>query len=198
MTTLLRTLIVVVVLFAAVNTAHSAPLVDPIAGMITGVEFDRSAGENGIYTATLTRSWHVSIIALEFTEEMTPSFDLINGYVDVYQETINDDDGTISQGNRFYRFYTLDAMPDRVVNVVVGVAGQQGDSSFDTFYTDHSKYCTILAVIDSAADPISPYIYTRLACNMTQDTATHLQDTYGESILFVNMAYVIALPVISR
>lgn len=200
MTRLMIAAILIGSLFAATMSSVNAapPIVDPIAGMLENVEFDRSAGENGIYTATLTRSWHVSTIALEFTEEMTPSFDLDNGAVDVYTETFNDDDGTISQGNRYYRFYTLDAMADRVVRVVVGVKGQEGDSSFDTFYADHGNYCTVLAVIDNGADPISGTIYTRLACTMTQDTATNLFKTYDDSILFVNMAYGVFLPVIAN
>lgn len=194
MTRLVIAVALLITLFATTN-ANAQPTVDPIGGTLSNVEFERSAGEWGIYTATLTRSWHVSQIALEFTEEMTPSADLANGFVDVYTETFNDDDGTIAQSNRFYRFWTLDAMPNRIVNVVVGVSGQVGDRPFDEFYVDHNHYCRVLAVIDDSSDPVSPTIYTRLACNMMQDTATHLQTTYGESILFVNMAYTVNLPI---
>lgn len=197
MTRLMIAVTLLIALFTTTN-ANAQPTVDPIGGTLSNLYFVRDAGEWGIWTATLQRGWYTSDIALEFTEEMTPSFDLDNGAVDVYQETFNDDDGTISQGNRYYRFWTLDAMPNRIVKVTVGVKGQNGDPSFDEFFTDQGDYCTVLAVIDDVNDSVSPFIYTRLGCTMTQDTATNLHSTYGDSILFVNTLYTVNLPVIAQ
>lgn len=200
MTTLFRTLIAVVILFAAVNTTIAAPI-DPIDGILSGVTLDRSAGENGIYSADLSvqyadKSYGESKpIALEFTSEMSPAMSLIDGHADVYIESVNG--GMLSQGNRFYRFWYLDYTPERFA-MMVAIAGQDGDQSFDNVWYDLANDCTILAVIDSANDPISPYIYTKLACNLTQYQIDNMSTIAGDSLLAMTPLYTVNVPMVMR
>lgn len=185
------TLIVVVLfasLFASFNVVNAAPTVDPIDGILKNVSLDR---ENGIYTADLTVDSVTSSVYLEFTEEMTPSFDLVDGHVDVYTETYLDNDGTISQGNRYYRFWNFQTP---TFGVIVAISGQHGDAEYDRFAAAHPM-CTVLVVIDNVDDELSPYIYTKVSCNLTQAEIDNLPEQY-KGILAITPRYDTYVPVV--
>lgn len=197
--------IIAAILFASlfVHTVNAAPTVDPTDGIITELSFDR---ESGIYTAKLSQLIsgrmntgiysEPNLVGLKFTEEMTPSVDLVNGHVDLYVETVNDDDGTISQGNRYYRFWTIEITETH--HVMLAINGQHGDPIYDNAMVKLGNKCSVLAVIDDSSDPLSSTIYTKVMCNLSQTTIDNLPESLGEALIAILPLYTVNMPVIAQ
>lgn len=107
--------------------------------------------------------------------------------------------GTVSQviaGTEYtYPFmqgqWSIPTMP-----VIVSISGQAGDSEYDQFVATY-PLCSVLAVIDNGNDSLSPYIYTRLACDMTQATIDNLPEQF-DGILLITPRYTINMPIIAQ
>jgi hypothetical protein len=81
--------------------------------------------------------------------------------------------------------------------VMLAIAGQTGDSTFDNAWFDLANECTVITVIDNVNDPISPFIYTRLACQMTQYQIDNAPEYLGDVLLSLTPLYTVNLPVIA-
>jgi hypothetical protein len=83
-------------------------------------------------------------------------------------------------------------------DVMIAIKGQVGDDSYDNAMYDLANDCSVLVVIDNANDPLSPFIYTRLACNMTQQQIDNAPEYLGDSLLAITPLYVVNLPITQR
>jgi hypothetical protein len=78
--------------------------------------------------------------------------------------------------------------------VIVSISGQNGDSAYDQFVATY-PLCTVLAVIDDGNDALSPFIYTRLSCDMTQATIDNLPEQF-DGILLITPRYTVNVPIV--
>lgn len=184
--------ILIAVLFAAMFTTirivNAAPI-DPTDGII----FNTFLGsEDDVFIATMDVKNRDTLHYERIYISMLNSYATlpVNGHSDVYTQT--SDLIVFSQNDVTYSaaIYVPVKYP-----TMLAIAGQKGDPSFDNVWFDLANDCTVVAVIDNVNDPISPYIYTRLACQMTQEQIDNSPEYLGDSLLKLSPLYVVLLPI---
>ena len=82
--------------------------------------------------------------------------------------------------------------------VMLAIKGQTGDASYDSAMFDLANDCTVIMVVDDANDSVSPFIYTRLACSLTDAQIEQLPEILGDDLYLMTNLYELIMPVISK
>lgn len=187
MNRIIATITAILIAVAVLHSAIAAPI-DPTDGILS----DSFLGtEDNVFTATMavknreTRAYETFHISFENTYGTLP----VNGHTDVYTQT--SDSLTFFQNGVTYTA----AIYVPTQRVMLAIAGQTGDTAFDATYAKLDDICTILIVVDNASDTTSPYIYTRLACNMTQAQIDNAPESIN-GLLSITPLYQTMLPIV--
>lgn len=186
---LIAGLVVIGSMITTMRLASASPI-DPTDGILSDAQL---GAEDDVFTATMDVKNRATLqydrIYVSFLNDYGTL--PINGHTDVYTQT--SDSIAFSQNDVTY--IAAIYVPAKFATMV-SIKGQKGDQSFDSAMYDLANDCSVLAVIDDVNDPISPYIYTRLACQLTQAQIDNAPEFLGDSLLSLTPLYTVNLPMI--